>query len=303
MARKIWNEITIKEFIESETDYKFISVIKLNGMKSKVLVWCGNPNHKSYEVRFDAFKGTSKKEGTRCEQCRRDNDTIWTREKIIKYVESQNYKFIEFIKFNKYASIIKIQCNNGHKPYEVYFSNFYSGKRCNQCYIIWSKDNIIKFVENEKYEFINFITFEKYNSLIKIKCPKGHIVEIRFRKFKEGIRCSKCNESKGEKEIERILNKYNIIFKPQYKFKDCRCKNSLPFDFYIPSLNVLIEFDGIQHFEILPHWGGIDKLIETKIHDTIKTKYSENNNIKLIRIPYWELNNIEEILNEELVLN
>ena len=77
----------------------------------------------------------------------------------------------------------------------------------------------------------------------------------------------------------------------------------MPFDFYIPSLNVLIEFDGIQHFEILPHWGGIDKLIETKIHDTIKTKYSENNHIKLIRIPYWELNNIEKILNEELVLN
>ena len=303
MARKIWNEITIKEFIENETNYKFISIVKLNGMKSMVLVWCGNPNHKPYKVRFDAFKGTSKKEGTRCEQCRREKDTIWTKDEIIKYVESQDYKFIRFVKFNKYASTIEIQCNKGHESYETYFSNFYNNRRCFQCHIIWSKKDIINFVESQDYKFIRFITYEKNNSLIEIKCPKGHMNQVRFRKFKEGTRCSECNKSKGEERVKDILKEMCIDFKSQYKFKDCKCKKELPFDFYIPSLNIAIEYDGIQHFEILPHWGGIDKLIETKIHDEIKTQYCKRKRIKLIRIPYWEFKNIENILIKELVLN
>lgn len=303
MARKVWNETTIREFIENETDYKYITMVELKGMKSVVIVWCGNPNHEPYKVRFDAFKGTSKKEGTRCEQCRREKDTVWAKDKIIEYVQSQNYKFIRFIKFNKYASIIEVQCDKGHEPYEVYFSNFYNGKRCGQCYITWTKEKIIEFVEKEGYKFIRFINFEKNNSLIEIECPKGHVVQMRFRKFREGCRCAICNESKGEREIRDLLKRLNIDFEPQYKFDDCKCKNNLPFDFYIPLLNIAIEYDGIQHFEILPHWGGVNKLIETKIHDTIKTNYCKENNIKLIRIPYWELKNIKNILIKELVLN
>ena len=37
-----------------------------------------------------------------------------------------------------------------------------------------------------------------------------------------------------------------------------------------------------------------------KYLDNIKTKYCEDNNIKLIRIPYWNYNNIEQILELEL---
>ena len=43
-------------------------------------------------------------------------------------------------------------------------------------------------------------------------------------------------------------------------------------------------------------------LMNRKHIDTIKTKYCEDNNIKLIRIPYWEFDNIENILIKELNL-
>ena len=42
------------------------------------------------------------------------------------------------------------------------------------------------------------------------------------------------------------------------------------------------------------------EFVDIKIRDTIKTEYCKKNNIKLIRIPYWEINNIEEILNKEI---
>ena len=46
----------------------------------------------------------------------------------------------------------------------------------------------------------------------------------------------------------------------------------------------------------------LTKMRISKIRDTIKTVYCENNNIKLLRIPYWEFDNIESILKEKLLI-
>ena len=51
---------------------------------------------------------------------------------------------------------------------------------------------------------------------------------------------------------------------------------------------------------LVDYFGGDDALRNTKCRDEIKTQYCKENNIKLIRIPYWEFDNIEEILNREL---
>lgn len=60
--------------------------------------------------------------------------TKWTKEAIIKYIEEQDYIFINFIKFDKLNSRILIRCNNKkHKPYEVTFANFKRGTRCPKC--------------------------------------------------------------------------------------------------------------------------------------------------------------------------
>ena len=120
-------------------------------------------------------------------------------------------------------------------------------------------------------------------------------------KFKDGRRCPKCKKSKGEIEISKILDLYNIKYEEEYRFENCKFKYTLPFDFYLPEYNTCIEYDGIQHFYIIEQFGGLDGFISSKIRDTIKNIYCENNNIKLIRIPYWEFNNIETIINEELV--
>lgn len=88
----------------------------------------------------------------------------------------------------------------------------------------------------------------------------------------------------------------------EYRIDDCKFKTSLPFDFYLPDLNVFIEYDGEYHYHIIEFYGGLDKFISRKINDTIKNEYCKKNDLKLIRIPYWEKNNIEKILKEELNL-
>ena len=73
----------------------------------------------------------------------------------------------------------------------------------------------------------------------------------------------------------------------------------MPFDFYLPQYNICIEYDGEFHYKMIMEY---DEFINQKIRDTIKTVYCKENNIKLIRIPYWEFNNIENILIKELNL-
>lgn len=43
-----------------------------------------------------------------------------------------------------------------------------------------------------------------------------------------------------------------------------------------------------------------EKFKEGQEKDNIKRNYCNNNNIKLLEIPYWDYENIEEILSREL---
>ena len=108
------------------------------------------------------------------------------------------------------------------------------------------------------------------------------------------------NASKGERKISEILDRMNIFYIPQHRFNECRYKNPLPFDFYLPQHNICIEYDGALHYESITHFGGDENLEYTQKRDKIKSEYCEKHKIKLIRIPYWEFDNIEYILKKKI---
>lgn len=109
---------------------------------------------------------------------------------------------------------------------------------------------------------------------------------------KPRIRCKHCTSSisSGEKAVTNWLIKNNINFKFQYRFKDCKYIRPLIFDFYLPDYNICIEFDGAYHYKKQPHVTD-EQFYLQKERDNIKSEYCNNNGIKLIRIPYWELYN------------
>ena len=112
----------------------------------------------------------------------------------------------------------------------------------------------------------------------------------------KGVGCPQCNQSHGEKQIYQWLDNHHIKYIPQKIFDDCRNKKPLPFDFYIPTYNICIEYDGEQHFRIVDYFGGEDGFKQRKNNDEIKNQYCKNNNIHLLRIPYFK--NIEEELEQ-----
>lgn len=120
-----------------------------------------------------------------------------------------------------------------------------------------------------------------------------------------GYGCPACQESKGEKTIKQWLESHKIKYIPQKRFDDCKDIKILPFDFYLLDYNICIEYDGQQHYEPVDFAGkGLEhaqqKFIKTQYHDEIKNIYCKNNNIPLLRIPYFA--NIEEELNNFLFI-
>ena len=111
-----------------------------------------------------------------------------------------------------------------------------------------------------------------------------------------GDGCPLCNNSIGENLIEIFLKNNNINYIREKRFNDCINKEKLPFDFYLEDLNTCIEFDGLQHFKSIEFFGG-DKAFEIrKQNDKIKNEYCLKSNIRLIRISYKEIKNINNIL-------
>ena len=68
-------------------------------------------------------------------------------------------------------------------------------------------------------------------------------------------------------------------------------------DFILPNYKIWIEYDGEFHYENKMNEDCYKALL---IHDEIKNKYAKENGWKLIRIPYWDFENIENIL--EMIL-
>jgi Zn finger protein HypA/HybF involved in hydrogenase expression len=112
-----------------------------------------------------------------------------------------------------------------------------------------------------------------------------------------GKGCPKCKSSKGEIAIEQFLKKENIKYKTQYRFKECKNKRALPFDFYLIDYNTCIEFDGKQHF-IENCFMRKNSLKEIQKTDEIKNAYCKINNIKLLRISYTEFKDIDTIISK-----
>lgn len=111
--------------------------------------------------------------------------------------------------------------------------------------------------------------------------------------------CSNCAEkSLGERRVAETLELHNIEFIPQYKFDDCCITRPLPFDFYLPSYNLCIEYDGEQHFFAREFFGGENAYQRQLRSDAVKNEYCRSNGIKLLRIPYTKFNSIEDIILE-----
>lgn len=204
------------------------------------------------------------------------------------------------------SSKSKFRCCVDDYEWTTAFNNIKQGRRCPKCSGHAKIDDINevnKWLKDNNKDFI-CITYSGNvinKSLFECKIC-GHTWESTFNNIKNGNCCPSCSASKGEKKCKDYFDKHNITYIPQYEFEDLKgCGNkNLKFDFAIfkrEKLLFLLEYDGIFHYEKQYDTDGYERL---KIHDERKNIYCRENNIPLLRIPYWDFDNIENILNKYL---
>ena len=118
------------------------------------------------------------------------------------------------------------------------------------------------------------------------------------KRTRQNTGCPVCKASRGERVIAEWLKHETIHFYPQYKFKKCRNKFELPFDFYIPEYKSCIEFQGEHHYKPISHFGGKDKYRKTIARDAIKKTFCEENGLRLLTVPFWKIASIRILLKE-----
>ena len=103
--------------------------------------------------------------------------------------------------------------------------------------------------------------------------------------------------SLGEERISKILQNNNLYFKQEYTYQDLKYKgNLLRYDFWVDinGKEYLIEFDGKQHFEDVKFFSK-GNFLHMKENDRRKNKYALLKGLTLIRIPYWDLDNLNTL--------
>ena len=121
-------------------------------------------------------------------------------------------------------------------------------------------------------------------------CGNKNFITTSHRLLSGNTKSCGCLVSIGEANIIKILLDNNIEFIPQKLFDDLPLKR---FDFYLTKINRLIEFDGQQHYEeVGGSWKKSSTLKERQQRDKEKNEYALAHNIPLVRIPYWERDNI-----------
>lgn len=231
-----------------------------------------------------------------------------THEEFIHEINSINPNIDIIGKYISNNTLIKCKCKIDGFVWDAIPTNLLRGSGCIVCFYRNQRKTNDDFVNEVKAINDNVEIVGKYiNSKTKIKsnCKIcGHTWYPSPDSLLRGSGCPKCNFSRGENYIYNFLKRNKIDFKTQKKFNDLVGTNNgkLSYDFYLPNNNTLIEYQGEQHYKPIDYYGGEKHLKKQDEHDKRKREYAEHNKIKLIEIPYWDFNNIEKILSDELGL-
>jgi len=201
---------------------------------------------------------------------------------------------------------IRIRCKI-HGEFEQVVATHLSGKGCPKCgqakltqVHLSNHEEFVKkarAVHGDKYRYPD--RYKRAIVHINVECPKHGLFPVTPNNLLRGYGCPRCSESHGESAVARALERLKLPYTREKKFPDCRDKYPLRFDFWLPTKNALIEFDGLQHHEPYALFGGLKMFKVTKRRDRIKTAYARKKGIRLLRVKY-SVKEIEAFISKRL---
>lgn len=179
------------------------------------------------------------------------------------------------------------------------FSPYHNRLTVNSENCLWNKrPDLRPYIKNIEYAKKGTTHFSRTNSIV-LECPNCKKTKTyKVKDLPKFYICNSCSDNTPftEKLFESVLKANNFNYETQKIFKDCKTTVPLPFDFYLIDYNILVEIQGLQHYNEKSGFSNSESLKNIKERDNIKLNFCSTNNIKLICIDARE-SNYEYIMN------
>lgn len=321
-GKTVTKEMFIARAKNKHGDIYDYSSVNYTNSKSRVTIYCQKHNNYFTQVASEHFIYSG------CKFCRVDkckSTHIKNRERvkplisrfIKKHGNKYNYSKVDFLNIGIDDKAIIVCPEHGEFEQQMFVHLSCGCPKCGRVSRIKKKtkkvDSFILKARNkhkELYDYSN-INYVNLTTNIQIICRKhNYIFSITPKEHLNTCYggCKLClkdsHGSIGEMQIKKWLEDNSINFELEKTFDTCKIKHFLRFDFYLKDYNLLIEFDGEQHFKCM-RWSknkskNIEKFKKVKKRDVFKNKWAKENNYNLLRIPYTNIKNIDKILNSTL---
>ena len=270
------------------------SKVEYKNSKTKVKIIC--PIHGVFEQTPDNHLN-----GQTCGKCNGKNKTTDEFIAEAKLIHGNKYDYSE-VEYKNSKTKVKIICLEHGEFQQTPNAHIKLNQGCPKCRgKNKTTDEFIaeaKLIHGNKYDYSE-VEYKNSKTKVKIICLEHGEFQQTPNMHLRNTGCPICRESKGEAKIRKFLNENNIKYIQEYSFNNCKNVFVLPFDFYLPEYNTCVEYDGIQHYKPINHFGGEKAFNITKQNDLIKTNYCNYNMISLIRIPYY--NDVPDSLKNLLI--
>jgi len=293
---------TLDEFITKANKthhgkYNYSKVV-MGKSSEKVEIIC--PIHGSFfQLRGEHISGYG------CRKC--GNSEPLTTEEYIKRCKKTHGDKYDYSKtiYKNLKGHVTVICKI-HGEFDTIAGNHANGSGCPKCTTIGRYANVYgkeKLINGTKEIYDGKVTLDKIayknmTSPIKAKCVLHGEFDTTPQLLLRGHGCPKCGGSSGEIAISSVLDKYGIEYKRELRvtIDDKQYR----YDFYIPIINMLLEFHGGQHYIPVKIWGGEHGFKKRQASDKIKEQYAKKNGYTFAVLNHLDLDNIEEVLKKKL---
>lgn len=198
-----------------------------------------------------------------------------------------------------------------HGEFYMTPSNILLGHNCPGC----SKGNSLKdfikkadIIHKNKYNYSK-VVYTNGRTKVDIICNKHGIFRQTPINHISGCGCPKCKikSSHLEIEVKDCLISNLIKFEQQKTWKWLTYRTNQYVDFYLPDYNIVIECQGLQHFQEIEFFGGVELYEDTKLRDKNKLDLCTKNGIKVLyysnlredfEYPYEVFTDLQNLIDE-----
>ena len=276
-ARKVFKKTSIKYKFDCKCGHTFETRIS-----DVDIAWCSYCGNRKLCTDQDCISCFNKSFASH-EKSKYWSETNNKKSRDVFKNDNNKYKFNCICGHVFETELYVISCQNSWCPYcSDPPQKLCNDQSCEQCF----KKSFASYEKSKYWSSLNTIkprdifkhTMKKY----KFDCPScNEIHEASPFHIMKGCWCS-CTKKKTETKMYKfLLNNYKIKIIKQPKFKWCKNKNELPFDFLLEEFKLIIEVDGIQHFKQVMNWAPPE---ETQKIDKYKMDFANKNGYSVIRI-------------------